>query len=329
MVKNSTAGPAEIVLAARVARLHFLEDRSKVEIAERLGISRFRVARLLESARAWGMVRIEIGMPGVLDAALSAELASAFGLRNAFVYDFTDDNDLSLRQRLGEAAGEAVTDLAESSDVIGIAWSRSLAGMTRRMTSFPACPVVQMTGALARAGGEDLLDLVRSVTRIGGGESFGFYAPMIVADSRTADVIRRHPDVAAAFAMLGQVSIAVVGIGAWTSGLSSIYDALDDIGRQEVTRCGVRAEVSGIFIDELGTVRPTPLDERMIVTPAEVLSKVPTVLAVAYGVAKAPAVWAALNGGVVNGLVTHASLARAVLAIPRQSPAGDEQRSLA
>ena len=44
----------------------------------------------------------------------------------------------------------------------------------------------------------------------------------------------------------------------------------------------------------------------------------PTVLAVAYGTAKSQAVWSALNGGVVNGLITHASLARAVLAIPRR-----------
>ena len=44
-------GPSEVVLAARVARLHFLDDRSKVDIAAQLGISRFRVARLLDTAR--------------------------------------------------------------------------------------------------------------------------------------------------------------------------------------------------------------------------------------------------------------------------------------
>jgi len=50
-------------------------------------------------------------------------------LRHAFVYDFPDDSDSSLRQRLGEAAGEAIADLAEASDVIGIAWSRGLSGL--------------------------------------------------------------------------------------------------------------------------------------------------------------------------------------------------------
>src|ERR1700678_737505 len=70
--------PSEVVLAARVARQYYLEGISKVDIAERLGISRFRVARLLDSARESGLVRIEIGLPGrVLDAGLSAGVCSA------------------------------------------------------------------------------------------------------------------------------------------------------------------------------------------------------------------------------------------------------------
>ena len=39
------------------------------------------------------MVRIEIGLPGgSLDAGLSAELCSAFGLKHAFVFNFPDDD---------------------------------------------------------------------------------------------------------------------------------------------------------------------------------------------------------------------------------------------
>jgi len=316
MARASAAGPSEVVLAARAARLYFLEDRSKVEIAGLLDISRFRVARLLDTARAVGLVRIEIGLPGILDAALSAELASAFGLRHAFVYNFPDDSDSSLRHRLGEAAGEAIADIATASDVVGIAWSRSLSGLARGLTAFPACPIVQMTGALSRPGDGDLLDVVRAITRIGGGPSYGFYAPMIVDDAATAQAIRRHPDVAAAAEMLDSITIGMVGIGSWMPGLSSIYDCLGRPDRDAVSAAGVRTEVSGVFLDEDGSPRQTPLDERMIVTPASKLARLPTVLAVAYGTAKCHAVWSALNGGVVNGLITHASLARAVLAVP-------------
>ena len=112
MARLSPGRPAEVVLAARVARHFYLEGVSKVDIADRLGISRFRVARLLDSARETGMVRIEIGLPGgALDAGLSAELCSAFGLKHAFVYNFPDSDEVALRRRMGEVAGQALMDI--------------------------------------------------------------------------------------------------------------------------------------------------------------------------------------------------------------------------
>src|SRR6516164_838284 len=119
MASLSADRPSEVVLAARVARQFYLEGVSKVDIADRLGISRFRVARLLDSARESGLVRIEIGLPGgMLDAGLSAELCSAFGLTQAFVFNFPDDES-PLRQRLGEAAGQVLMDLLKPGDVLG------------------------------------------------------------------------------------------------------------------------------------------------------------------------------------------------------------------
>ncbi len=56
--------PTELILTARVARMYYLDDRSKTEIADELSISRFRVARLLDSARRSGLVRIEIESTG-------------------------------------------------------------------------------------------------------------------------------------------------------------------------------------------------------------------------------------------------------------------------
>ena len=46
----------ERALMAAVARAHYLEDRSRVEISDALGISRFKVARLLARAKEEGVV---------------------------------------------------------------------------------------------------------------------------------------------------------------------------------------------------------------------------------------------------------------------------------
>jgi DNA-binding transcriptional regulator LsrR (DeoR family) len=314
MAGLSADRPSEVVLAARVARQFYLDAVSKVDIADRLGISRFRVARLLESARDSGMVRIEIGLPGgSLDAGLSAELCSALGLRHAFVFNFPDDDEPALRRSLAEASGQALMDLVTPGDVLGMSWSRTLSGLTAAMTRMPPCPIVQLTGAVPPPDGRDLLDLVRSVARIGGGPAHVFYAPMIVDDAQTAAAIRRQADVADAFALVPSVTMAMLAIGAWAPGLSTIYDACRPGERDAIAGLGVCAEMAGVFLDEDGNQLPTALDSRMIVTPGPALAQIPAVIAVAYGVAKGAAVRAAIRAGLIHGLVTHTSLARALL----------------
>jgi DNA-binding transcriptional regulator LsrR (DeoR family) len=314
MAGLSADRPSEVVLAARVARQYYLEGVSKVDIADRLGISRFRVARLLEGARDAGMVRIEIGLPGgTLDAALSAELCSAFGLRHAFVFNFPDDEQALLRHRLGEASGQALMDLITPGDVLGMSWSRTLSGLAAALTQIPPCPIVQLTGAVPPPDGRDLLDLVRSVARVGGGPAHVFYAPMILDDAQTAAAIRRQGDIAEAFALVPSVTIAVVAVGGWAPGLSTIYDAITPAERDALAALGVCAELAGVFIGQDGRPVATPLDSRMIVTPGAALERIPFVLSVAWGVAKSTAVSAAIRGGLVHGLVTHTSLARALL----------------
>ncbi len=314
MASLSVDRPSEVVLAARVAREYYLEGISKVDIATRLGISRFRVARLLDSARESGMVRIEIGWPGgILDAGLSAELCGAFGLRHAFVFNFPDDEE-PLRRRLGEATGQVLMDLISPGDVLGLSWSRTLSGLTASLTQIPPCPIVQLTGAVPPPDGRDLLELVRSVARVGGGPAHVFYAPMLVDDAATADAILRQTDIADAFGLVPSVTIAVVSIGAWGPGLSTIYDAVTPAERETLAALGVSAEIAGLFIGPDGKPVSTPLDSRMIVTRGPVMARIPFVLSVAFGSAKAAAVSAAIRGGLVHGLVTHASLATALLA---------------
>ena len=314
MAGLSADRPSEVVLTARVARQFYLEGVSKVDIADRLGISRFRVARLLDSARETGMVRIEIGLPGgSLDAGLSAELCSALGLKHAFVFNFPDDDEATLRRRLGEAAGQALMDLITPGDVLGMSWSRTLSGLAAALTQMPPCPIVQLTGAVPPPDGSDLLEVVRGVARIGGGPAHVFYAPMLLDDARTAAAIRRQADIAEAFALVPSVTMAVVAIGAWAPGLSTIYDAITPAERDALAELGVCAELAGVFIDENGRPLATPLDGRMIVTPGPMLERIPFVLCVAFGVNKAAAIRVAIRGEMVDGLVTHASLARAML----------------
>lgn len=312
---GAVAGPAELVLTAAVARRYYLDGRSKIEIGREFGLTRFKVARLLERARDTGLVHIEIRFPGVLDADLSIRLQEAYGLQHALVVDVHDDSPAALRQHLGQAAAGLLSEIVTTADVLGLAWARSVSAMAGALSRLAPVPVVQLTGALSRPDISDSsIEVVREVARISGGPAYFFYAPLVVGDAATARALRRQPEIARTFDQLPSVTKAMVGVGLCQPGQSTIYDAIDERERRRLRRLGVCAEVSGILIDVDGHPVAAELVERTIGVSAAQLRPVPEVLAIAYGPTKAPAVRAALSGGLVNSLVTHAALAEKLLA---------------
>jgi DNA-binding transcriptional regulator LsrR (DeoR family) len=314
MSDQYATGPAALVLAAAVARRYYLEGATKVEIAAQLGLSRFKVARLLEEARARGIVRIELDSPDGVDLDLSVRLGETYGLRHSIVMDGPEDDDGLLRATLGRAAGELVSEIVEPGDVLGLAWARALMPMRISIERLARCDVVQLTGALALPDDESPIELVRDVARRSRGRAYFYYAPMILSDVATAKALRTQPEVARALDRFGDVTKAVVGVGAWQKGLSTVADALSDEERREIYDLGVRSEMSGVQLDAAGTPVTTKLSARLIGIDAEHLRRVPEVIAIVYGPPKADAVHAALHSGLVTSIVTHPTMARELLA---------------
>ena len=313
-MRQQHTGPAQVVLTASIARRYYLDGRSKIEIADEFGLSRFKVARLLDAARESGLVRIEIRHEGEIDVDLSAQLRDRFGLQHSVVVDTPDDDAKSLRGHLGRAAAQLLAEIVTPQDVLGLAWARAVSAMAQALPPLPGTPVVQLTGALSLPGEPDTsVDVVREVASASGGAAHVFYAPFTVPDAATARALRGQPEVARAFAQLPLVTKAVAGVGLWEPGQSTLYDALSEDDRTALHRLGVCADVSGVFLAADGEAVRTELSERMIGINAEQMRAIPEVIVIPYGEGKGPAVRAALRSGLVGGIVTHTALAHAVL----------------
>ena len=150
-------------------------------------------------------------------------------------------------------------------------------------------------------------------SRVSGGPAYYFYAPMAVPDAATARALRRQPEVAQALARISTVTKAVAGVGAWAPEQSTLYDATGEAERTELANRGVSADVSGVLIDAAGAPVVAALSKRMIGITAEQMIAIPEVIGIVYGVAKVDALIASVRGGLVNSVVTHPTLATAVL----------------
>ncbi len=189
--------------------------------------------------------------------------------------------------------------------------------MVPELGDLPAQAVVQLAGAYPGAGhGPTSIDLVRDIGRPPGIPVYAYYAPLLATDPAAADAIKRQIDFLAAQVMLKNVTIGVIGLGAWSAGGSSIYDALDTATAADIAAQGVVAEASGTTIDARGHEVSTEASRRCIGATGAELIAIPSVIGVVFGVQKVTAVRAAVRGGYVNGIVTHASLAKELLALP-------------
>src|SRR5262249_22848403 len=102
------------LLEAWVSRKYFVERKLKREIAAELGISRFKVARLLKSAIDDGIIniRIEITDPEGIEGELSSRLQAAYGLRRAVVVTSHPEPASTMRS-VARAAAEVVAESLE------------------------------------------------------------------------------------------------------------------------------------------------------------------------------------------------------------------------
>ena len=261
-----------------------------------------------------GWFSIEIGHPGLIDADLSARIMDKFGMKHAVVVDTPDDHVESLRRHLGQVAAELLAEVIGPDDVLGVAWSRAVGAMAKALPRLPSVSVVQLTGAISMPGDDhSSIDIVRDVARVVSGPAYVFYAPFIVPDAATAHALRQQHDVARAFTQLPKVTKAVIGVGLWSPGQSTLYDTTGQRDRRKLDQLGVCAELSGVFLTSDGEPAHTDLAGRIIGVNAEQLRAIPEVTAIAYGMAKIPAVHAALRSGLISGLVTHKTLAQSLL----------------
>ncbi|TDC70123.1 sugar-binding transcriptional regulator [Streptomyces hainanensis] len=312
-------GPAELMQAAAMARRFYLEGKSKIQIADEFGVSRFKVARVLESAVEHDLVRIEIRVPAELDAERSDALRARFGLRHVVVAESpSDDTDDSPDpEHLGEVAAELLGELVAEGDVLGLAWGRSTIHMAQALRELPPCTVVQLTGVYHAGTSErGSVEAVRRAAAVSGGEAHPIYAPMLLPDPATAAALRAQPGIAAAFEYFDKVTIAAVSIGSWEPGISTVHDMLDKEDREHYSSLGVAAEMSAHLFDADGRRVGRDLGERCITVEAERLRRIPEVVAIAGGRGKADAIGAVLRSGLVTSLVTDTTAADRLLAQP-------------
>lgn len=299
-------------LAGAVARRFYLHDQSQVAIAAELGISRFKVARLLEYARAEGIVRIQVSEPEV-DERLSDRLAQILGIQRALVLDTVPSDPRT--ELIGSLAARHLAETVPADGTLGIAWSRATQALTEHLQPNPDWTLVQLCGVIAHAAGEThSVELIRHAAQNTGGPALTYYAPLVLEDAATASALRRQPGIVDVLRRCDHLSAAAVAVGMWSPGCSTVYDTLSAFDRSSFASRGAVAETCGILFDDDGNVLTDGLQDRVVAVSEEQLRRTPEVVALATDDGRVPAVHSLTASGLVTTLITHRQLADRLIA---------------
>jgi DNA-binding transcriptional regulator LsrR (DeoR family) len=301
---------SETTTRAHAARLFYLRGLSKQQIAGRLGVSRFKVARMLEQAREDGLVRIEVRDDVPVDDALASRLEQAFGLDPAVVVRSGDD--------LAAAGGAWLRALAPRGGVLGTAWGSTLRATVDAVP--PGDPtgveVVQICGALAGlAAGDGPAEVAWRLAERLGGRAHTLPAPAVTAGGPVRDQLLANEAVRPGLRLLSRLDVALVGIGSLAGdGRSSLLRSrsIPAAELRALRRAGAVGDLVVHAFDAEGRFLESDLAGRTVAASVDQLRRC-RVLAVAGGRDKAGAVLGALRTGVIDVLVTDSVAARTVL----------------
>ncbi|WP_414943026.1 sugar-binding transcriptional regulator [Amycolatopsis sp. cmx-11-32] len=321
--KKQNPGLVESLRLAAVARRFYEQGASKLEIADEFGISRFKVARMLDTARESGIVRVGFHLPSPVDLVLSEEIRAAYRLDRVLVLERAPEPESRevARRKIGTLAAQLLAEIVTPGDVLGLSWARSVNAMTDAIQSLPKCPVVQLCGVQAGMDMRDRsVETVGRVASVSGGQAYPIFGPLVLPDRRTTETLRRQPGIAETFGQFKNLTKAVVSIGAWKPEESTVFDALDETERGAIAKRGAKAEVSARLFDADGTPMSTGLAHHVLAISAEELLAVPEVIALGYTEPKAEAIDAVLRSGMVSTLITDAAAAVPLLKLAEARP---------
>ncbi len=297
-------------MLAQIASEYYLENTSKVEIAKTHGISRFQVARYLDEARHEGIVKITIRRPAAVPVG-EQELARALGITSVTIAPIPT-GALDERDRLARAAAGVVARVVTEGCRLGVSWSRTLQAMAGHLPTLPGCDVVQLAGSITVTGGSGSGALIHRLGAAAGGRTWPLPAPLILETAETAASLRRQPEISDALKAAEDLDVAVVALGDWVAGRSTVYERLSPAQRQAATEAGTVAECSGRLLAADGSAAAAGVDDCVIAVSLAQLRSTPEVVMVTPSPDGVAGVRAAVAAGIVNHLVLGPTLAHSL-----------------
>lgn len=312
-------------LLAQIAELYYMQNMSQADIAQRFGFSRSKVSRLITESRESGTVQIRINHPVRRDSALEGRLLKAFRLQAVHVLQTSLYNEAQSLRSLGRLGAYYLNEHLTPNSTLGISWGTAIYEVAQalRQRNFPDFRIVQIIGSVGY--GDPAVDgpeLARNIATLFSGKYFTLNSPVLVKDKQARDTLMNERHIKEVLAMGMQADYYLIGIGSTVPKHAALVRSGNVSAREieSINRsAGTVGDICARLFDEDGNFQGIDFNERVVgISLQQLRDAKGTVIGVAGGAAKAPAILGAVRGGLIDVLITDDKAAAEVLELNQE-----------
>lgn len=303
----------DLKLIEKVAWLYYREDKNHSDISRLLGISRFKVARILEEAKDKNIIKVEIFLSDEKNTKAQRQLEKKYSLSEAIVINSTNDQK-QLKIMLGKACADYFLRVVTSNMKIGVGFSSTINEMINYLPElcYDNCQVIQIIGGAYsdNKASENVVTMPLRLANKLNSPLFNISAPIVVNYAEVRKAILDEPIIKTGFEKLKDLDIAFVGLGGINNNCTLCnMGVIDPSSFTQLVAKGAVGDINARFFDIQGNRVITDLDNRLIGMDLQTLKGVNRVVGVAGGQEKHEAILGALNGSYIDILITHSDTA--------------------
>lgn len=303
-------------LRLRAAWLYYNHGLTQKDVADKLGVSRTTVVRLIEEARRRGEVQIWISEGEHDCVQLALALEQRFGLDEAIVVPAGGDAEQSAKA-VGTALGKFLSEAISDGAVIGVGWGRTLSASLSafRPPRREGVRVVSLIGGVSSPQIDNPIEYTWRLASLLDAECDLFFAPLLVDSAETRRRLIEKCGLDRLYRLAETLDIAVISAGDIGPGATSLsLKLMSDAERDALIAAGAVCDVLCNFIDAAGRSVDHPIAERVMSVDLDTLARARHIVLASGGAGRATAIRAAITRVGCNTLVTDEAAARALLA---------------
>lgn len=303
-------------LSIEAARLYYQADYSQQQIADKLGLSRPTVSRLLQYAKEQGFVRIEIIDPSDDLHEIADKLKKRYMLDTVLVCHSPLNDYEEIKKHISKTAADYLLETVKDGDIIGITWGTTMYAVAQQLQpkQVKGVEVVQLKGGVSHSHvntyAAETVNLFAEAF-----QTVARYLPLpVIFDSiELKKIVAQDRHIERIIELGKQANIAVFTVGTVQENALLFRLGYFNPKEKELLQRKGRGDISSRFFDAEGNVVSEEIDQRTVGINLDELRKKEKSILVAGGQRKIEAIQAALKGKYANILVTDQFTAQALL----------------